>query len=242
MPAYNEAGCIEASVLQWLELGRSLFQQQFKLIVVNDGSKDDTGAILDRISTQNLELEVIHQKNGGHGAALMTAYRRALSHSTEFVFHVDSDDQFLTSDFSKLWAKRKTSNFILGMREQRQDPFHRLIITKILRILLWIVFGAWIQDSNIPYRLMEAHYLRRLLTIVPKNVFAPNIFLAVAAVKLGEPTLDIPVGHKARNTGQVSIMRWNLMKVCIRSARELMQFKKSLWADMKRAAAKAQSV
>ncbi|MBY0471633.1 glycosyltransferase family 2 protein [bacterium] len=234
MPAYNEQDCIELVVNRWLAEGKRLFGDQFRLVVVNDGSKDSTGAILDKVAQGNSMLVVVHQKNGGHGAALIAAYRKALSLGTEYVFHVDSDDQFIPADFPKLWEKRDDSKFILGNRSQRHDAFHRLVITRILKVFVALVFGVWIDDCNVPYRLIEARYLRQLLDGVPNTVFAPNIFLSILAAKQGQKTFGIPVTHEDRKTGQVSIIKWKLISVCLLSVRELIQFRLALSGLVKR--------
>ena len=73
MPAYNEEACIEKVVSAWLGAmaKTGLANEVCKLVVVNDGSKDRTGEILDRAAAKEPRLQVIHQKNGGHGAALL---------------------------------------------------------------------------------------------------------------------------------------------------------------------------
>lgn len=228
MPAYNESECIEGVVSSWRDALKNAVGEAFRMIVVNDGSKDDTGARLDQLSRQFSELVVIHQKNAGHGAALMTAYREAAKLNSKYVFHVDSDDQFDPADFQLLWSRRDESPFILGFRKKRYDAFHRLVITNVLRILLLAIFQVFIHDANIPFRLIRRDYLAELLGRIPDSIFAPNIFLAVAAKHDGYPTLDVPVHHRDRRTGEVSIVRMGLIKACIRSAKELFRFRLAL--------------
>ena len=158
----------------------------------------------------------------------MTAYRLASELQAEWVFHVDSDDQFVTNDFVALWAQRDRSDFILGHRMKRFDAMHRLVITRIVKSLNYLLFGVWIPDANIPYRLIKGQFLTALLRAMPKNVFAPNIFLSILACKAGQNTINVPVHHEERKTGTVSILRFKLLKVCFQSARELLVFRGSL--------------
>lgn len=58
--------------------------------------------------------------------------------------------------------------------------------------------------------------------------FAPNIFLAIMAKKSGQELFDIPITHRERVSGTVSIVKWNLWKVCIRSFKELLNFRLEL--------------
>ncbi|RCR65671.1 MULTISPECIES: glycosyltransferase family 2 protein [Larkinella] len=236
MPAYNEEECIHEVVETWVDLlTRQFPTENTRLIVINDGSKDRTGAILDSLKPKYpTKLEVVHTPNGGHGNAVVRGYRHAVAMGSEYVFQTDSDDQFVTDDFAKLWAKRHESHFILGYRQIRFDAPARLVITRILKFSLFLIYGTYIKDSNIPFRLINGAYLKKLLEQLPDPTpFAPNIFLAVMARKAGQKTFDIPIVHKERLTGTVSILRWKLIKVCLQSFRELAEFRLELGAKVK---------
>ena len=84
MPAYNEEGCMADVVKIWSDLLDSEFSgENTRLIVVNDGSKDHTGRILDSLIPQYPKLVVVHQVNGGHGNAVVHAYRKAVELEAE---------------------------------------------------------------------------------------------------------------------------------------------------------------
>lgn len=234
IPVYNESGCIEEVIKSWGGfIQQYLRQSVFKIIVVNDGSKDNTPQILDRLASQLPYLQVIHQVNGGHGNAVLNGYKAASELRSDWVFQVDSDNQFLPDDFPKLWECRTKSKFILGYRARRYDDANRLVITRIVRLINLTLFGVYIVDSNIPYRLIKGDYLPKLLNELPNYPFAPNIFLAVLAKKDGNDLMSIPVTHKERETGQVSIIKWKLLKVCMRTAKELTLFSLGLKNKLK---------
>lgn len=229
VPAYNEQDCIEKVVNEWLsEMAILIPSGRYQAVIVNDGSKDRTGEILDRMAKDQPKLKVVHQANGGHGRALLRGYREAVESHAGWVFHVDSDDQFEPKDMALLWERRGQSRFLTGYRQSRYDAFHRLVITRIVRGLNLLLFGYYLKDANIPFRLIQGGYLARLLTRLPESVFAPNIFLSLLAARDGQQLMEIPVTHKARETGAVSIVRWKLIKVCLRTARELMRFRRDL--------------
>jgi dolichol-phosphate mannosyltransferase len=234
IPVYNEADCITEVITTWDTFLKGYIGDDFVMLLINDGSKDNTPAILDSLLPQFKNLRVVHQKNGGHGNAVLNGYHKILDYNPEWVFQVDSDNQFLPEDFPKLWEKRNESRFILGYRKVRYDDFNRLIITRIVRVLNLALYKKYIVDANIPYRLIKADYLKGLLSILPENPFAPNIFLSVLAARDGNNLMSIPVTHKERETGQVSIIKMNLLKVCIRTARELMDFSSSINSRLKR--------
>lgn len=228
MPAYNESGCIEQVIKGWISILDTPGIEGGRIVVVNDGSKDDTGRILDSVAAREPRLKVVHQPNGGHGNALMNAYSQGIELGAEWIFHVDSDDQFETEDFFLLWNARSSSNFVMGRRLNRADPLHRLVITRILKWLNFFAFGKYVPDANNPFRLIKASYLKALISVIPAGVFAPNIFLAVTAALDGQDLKSIPVRHKDRQTGKVSIVRLKLLKVCFRTAQELVEYRSGL--------------
>ena len=225
MPAYNEAGCIAESVRSWASLFKTV---SGRLVVVNDGSKDQTGAILDRLALEIPQLTVIHQKNAGHGSAVLRGYHEALQFGPDFVFQTDSDNQFFVDDFWKLWEMRKHTNLVLGFRLIRKDALHRLVITRFVRWVMFGLFGEKIRDANVPFRLFTGPFLAQALTKVPHGVFAPNLFLSLLGARSGNDLCHVPVQHRDRATGKVSIVRLNLIRACFRCVRELRQFRREL--------------
>ncbi|WP_395785676.1 glycosyltransferase family 2 protein [Aquirufa sp.] len=230
IPAYNEEACIHEVVPHWINgIAEVIPKDQFKLLVINDGSRDKTGVILDELTGQYPNLIAKHQLNGGHGNAIFNGYKMAVQMNPNFVFQTDSDDQFVPSDFKNFWDKRNESDFVLGFREVRNDDPFRLLITRILKYSLLFIYGTYIHDANIPFRLIRTTFLIKLLKALPEQTpFAPNIFLSVLAKKSGHKLFNIPVLHKERGTGEVSIRHMKLLKVCWQSFKELTQFRLQL--------------
>jgi len=231
MPAYNEGEVIASVVEKWTDLLKKGFDASDNpvLIVVNDGSKDNTGEILKQLALTNPLLMAVDQPNGGHGNAVVNAYRKALEINAEYIFQTDSDDQFETEDFFKLWEKRNESEFILGYRKQRFDAPIRLVITRILKASIFLFLGAPIEDSNIPFRLIKGSFLKKLIDNLPQPTpFAPNIFISVMSKRAGQKLFSIPISHKDRHTGEVSIKKMKLLQVCWQSFKELLAFRRDL--------------
>lgn len=226
MPAYNEAGVIEKVVRDFGGVLQKFERPEF--IVVNDCSKDNTLAILLGLQKEIPYLKVIAQeKNSGHGPSLMRAYRLATG---DYVFHVDSDNQFYAEDFWLLWDKmqKEGADIVIGRRHERHDPFHRIVITKILRALLFVLLGTDIKDSNSPFKLHRRAALDKILSLVPPNYFAPSILMAVAAHKLKMKVLYQDVRHLPRLTGATILKSWKMIKVCWRVTKEIIKFRISL--------------
>lgn len=232
MPVYNEENCIEKVVRSWMNVVNK--HTGSEMLAINDGSKDNTKQILDKLKKEFKNFKVIHKINEGHGTTIVGGYIEATKTPHEWVFQTDSDDQFFAEDFDKLWKQRYKSVFILGDRFKRFDPSHRLIITKINLMLILILFGRYIRDSNVPYRLMRIDYLKKLLSVLPKNLFAPNIFLSILALKDGHDLIAIPISHRERKTGKISIVKWKLIKVCFMVVKELILFRLRLSSILKK--------
>lgn len=221
MPAYNEADCIEAVVRDWVSAVGLL-------VVVNDGSRDATGEILDRLSAELPLLRVIHQKNSGHGAALLTGYYAAIEMGHPWVFQTDSDGQFHAADFRLLWDQRKESDFLLGRRASRSDHMVRIWLSALHARLLRVLFGVSLADPNVPFRLMRSQLLARYLPCIPAGSFAPNVMLSILAAREGHVPGFVPVRHQARQTGIVSIRGWKTAKVGWLVFQQLLGFRHSL--------------
>ena len=223
MPVYNEEECIAQVCSDWLDVVAAL--PGSRIIVVDDGSRDRTGAILDEMARAHQELSVARQPNGGHGSAVLHGYRLALDQDPLWIFQVDSDNQFRPEEFFRLWeAAAAGGDFFLGYRAERQDAPHRQWIARGHRELARNLFGAEIRDGNVPFRLMRASFLRVLLEALPPDVFAPNLFLTILAARCGR-LIELPVTHLPRKTGAVSIRKWRLAKVVWRCVLELIAFR-----------------
>ena len=135
IPTFNEEKIIKKVIQDWIKVTKKI---NSKIIVINDGSTDQTLRILKKINYK--KLIILNQKNAGHGPALLKGYNYALKTKTDYIFQVDSDNQFFASDFKKFWKNRKNYDLVLGFRKKRFDDNIRLIITKICRYLILLVF------------------------------------------------------------------------------------------------------
>jgi glycosyltransferase involved in cell wall biosynthesis len=214
MPVYNEAECI-CDVLQDWSRELNGLGISYRLIVLNDGSKDDTAEVLKKFN-EIATIKVINKKNAGHGPTILMGYTMA-AQEAEWVFQVDSDNEIKAEQFKKLWAEREKYDAVIGIRDGRQQPLPRRIISFFSRLVVHIFYGSGIMDVNCPFRLMRADVLKQILARIPENTFAPNVaisgFLARAKVKV----LNLPVPHSNRQTGEVSIKKWKLMKAAVKS-------------------------
>jgi glycosyltransferase involved in cell wall biosynthesis len=205
IPVYNEEENIEKVINDWRKI---LEKKKFDIIVINDGSTDKTKLILDKIKKKSSNIKVINKLNGGHGESIYLGYKYATKKKYKFIFQVDSDDQFSTSDFKALWKlKDKPYDLIMGYRQYRKDPLLRIFLSKVvLRLFFLIYFKKNISDANIPYRLMKIKFLDKFIKNSSKKYIAPNILMTLYA----KSVLSLKVKHFQRSKG---VIRWPLRRL-----------------------------
>ena len=124
LPAHNEEEAIATTVHEVIET-LSTWMLDFEIIVVDDGSQDDTGAILDTNSATYPCLKVIHHPvNQGYGAALVSGFEAA---SGDLTFFMDSDGQFDIHDLARFLPLIEEYDAVLGYRIDRQDTWMRKV-------------------------------------------------------------------------------------------------------------------
>lgn len=222
MPAYNEEGCLELTCSKWMHVAE---KNNGVVIVVNDGSKDTTGEILDRLAAGNPRLIAVHQANAGHGPAVLRGYHTALNLGVQWVFQTDSDNHFKTEEFSRLWDIRHELDFGLGFRSPRSDGLKRSLISKALGLALLVAHRVRIRDSNNPFRLMRASVLADFLqNPIVRNSQVPNVFCSVLAFQSPHiRTREVRVTHLPRNTGVDSLLGMKIVYFCINGLKEVIR-------------------
>ena len=222
IPVFNEEDIIEKVINDWLFIAKKF---DGFIIVINDGSSDNSLKILKKINKESNRLMIVNKKNSGHGPTVYMGYEMALKKNFKFIFQVDSDDQFFIKDFDKLWKLKSDNLLILGFRKKRYDSFHRLIITRLLKLLNLILFGKFVPDANIPYRLIGYNFLKKNIKFVNSKSLAPNILFSVKAAN-DNKLKSVIISHKKRLTGQVWIVKFNLIKFIFKVFIEIINFKK----------------
>jgi dolichol-phosphate mannosyltransferase len=225
MPVYNEEEILERTVREHhSEIIEAIPGSEF--VIVDDCSTDKSPRILERLEKELSGIKVLRpEKNGGHGKALRLGFENA---SCDLIFHTDSDYQNNPKDFWKLYSKLEHADLIIGYRSSRSDPLHRLVITRLLRLVNMLSFGYYIKDANSPFKLVSKKCLINCLESISPDAFAPSILLALTAKWKGYRVMEIPVEHFARKTGKVSIANWKLIKACLMSLSNTIKLRKTL--------------
>jgi len=227
MPAYNEAENIEETVRQWYPVVETS-GKDCRLVVANDGSKDDTFKILQSLTNTYPQLIPLDKPNSGHGATVLYLYRYAIESGADYVFQTDSDGQTDPLEFWLMFEHRDEYDFQIGHRMCRQDGFSRVFVTKVLRFVVWLMFREWVVDANTPFRLMRSDKLKQIMGVIPHDYFLCNVAISAIAVKWNYKIKWYPISFKPRQGGVNSINIRRIIKIGWKAIGDFWKINKSL--------------
>jgi glycosyltransferase involved in cell wall biosynthesis len=212
-PAYNEESNIEKAV----DAARQVLQkyaQSYEIVVVNDGSKDRTGEIIDRLSREDKNVVPVHlAQNSGYGRALRTGLYKA---RCDYVFFSDSDLQFDLNEINKLIEWIGEYDIVVGYRAKRADPFHRKLNAWAWNRLVRILLGVKVRDIDCAFKLFRRKVLDTIKLDSAGALVNTEMFALAAQNKF--TVKEVPVSHFERRQGQQTGAN---PKVILKAFREL---------------------
>lgn len=193
----------------------------WEVIIVNDGSKDRTGEIADRLAAQYPEVRAVHNcPNLGYGGALQRGFREA---TKTWVFYTDGDGQFDFEEIDNLLPLLGQYDIVSAYRLNRQDPLIRKLNAFGWTMLVNFVFGLWIRDIDcafkiFPRRLFDEIEMRSMGALIDAEVLA-------RAKRLGYSIGQAGVHHYPRTAGEQSGAN---IRVILRAFKELLLLRKHI--------------
>ncbi|HYB96025.1 MAG TPA: glycosyltransferase family 2 protein [Vicinamibacterales bacterium] len=223
MPVYNEEDAILPAI-EDVRVNVLNVVADAELVVVNDGSRDRTGALVNEAAAQDARVRVIHKPNGGHGSALLAGLDAA---EGEYIFLVDSDRQIPLDDFRVAWSHVvEGQDAVFGVRRRRHDPALRLYLSALIRYSVNVLFRVQLYDPNVPYKLFRRAIWNEARECVPDGTLAPSLFLAIVAKSRGYNIVEVDVTHRERNTGEMSLRRLKLLKFCAQGMTQMLALRR----------------
>jgi dolichol-phosphate mannosyltransferase len=220
MPIYNEEANIEAVATEWVqELNR--LGVSFVLLAINDGSRDGTGAALQKLAERYPGfVKPVEKPNSGHGQACRTGYLLAAERGADWTLQIDSDGQCDARFFPAFWKLRDQADVIFGVRKTRDDGLSRVLVSGVCRLATSLLCGIDLRDANVPYRLIRTSALKEALPKIPDDFDMQNVALTLTLKR--DPSLRwkyVPIHFRDRQGGTNSInlrriagMGWNLLR------------------------------
>ncbi|MCR5101223.1 MAG: glycosyltransferase family 2 protein [Butyrivibrio sp.] len=223
IPAYNESENIQNVINDWYPVIESHSGDgKSRLVIVNDGSKDNTYDIICEAAKTHPYLQPLTKENGGHGPAILFGYKYALENGADFIFQTDSDGQTNPDEFEQFWNERTAFDMLIGWRQKREDGSDRVFVTKTLKVVIKMCFGVDVTDANTPYRLMRSSTLSKYIGIIPDDFFLSNVVISVIFAKKNLRVKYIPISFRPRQGGVNSI---NFKKIIGIGSKALKDFK-----------------
>ncbi len=198
LPAFNEEANVERVVRDCAAYLADRMPDH-ELLVVDDGSRDRTGEILDRMVTEVPQLRHLHHpQNRGYGAALRTGFAAA---AKRFVFYMDSDGQFDIRDLDLLLPLVTDADHIVtGFRIERRDPFIRRLNARLFNgLLVRLVLGVRVRDLNCAFKVIPKKVLEQLTLESTGALINAEVF--GRAVRRGFRVKEVGVHHYPRTAG-----------------------------------------
>ena len=221
IPAYNEESNIEQVVRDWYPVVEK-YGTDSRLVVIDDGSRDNTYKILEDLTASMPRLTALTKANAGHGATVLFGYKYALENGADYVFQTDSDGQTLPSEFEPFWISRNKYDITIGYRNKRRDGMSRVFVTRVLRLVVYLCFRVSVLDANTPYRIMSAATLKDNLEYVPDDFFLTNVALSAIYKKRRQKVHFIPITFRPRQGGTNSINIVKIIKVGLSSIKSFL--------------------
>lgn len=199
LPAHNEEDNIEIVVRRALAtLPR--YTADFEIIVVNDGSRDQTPRIIDRLADADDRIRPIHHpRNRGYGGALKSGFKAS---TNEYVMFMDADRQFDIADIRLLSPFVPLFDIVAGFRMERSDPIHRRINAEIFNIAVRVLFGVHMRDLDCAFKVFRGDLLRSLELTSSGALI--NAEIQAKLRRQGATLVQIGVPHHRRVAGQAT--------------------------------------
>ena len=197
-PCYNDAGSIATMVERAAATLRKV-TDDFEVIVVDDGSQDDSVAVLQAMAPRAPYLRIVrHERNRGYGAVLRTGFESA---TREYVFYTDGDGQYDPEELPVLvQAMREGICLVNGYKIRRADPFHRVVIGRTYQVVAQRLFGIGLRDVDCDFRLIRTQALRRIPLTFESG--AIGVELVRRLQDAGCRMVEVPVHHYPRLHGR----------------------------------------
>lgn len=193
-----------------------------QIIVVEDGSSDNSREVLNQLRERYNNLEVlVHERNQGYGRSLTEGIRHARN---QYVLCVDGDNQFDFKDAIQLLELADGRyEVISGCRRPRADPWYRRMLGWIHNLGVRIIFGLPVKDVDCGFKLLDRRSAQALFPI--KSNLAAWVEVMINAQRNRYRCANLVVHHRPRMSGKSTVfnfrsmtrMAWEIISLGVRS-------------------------
>lgn len=200
-PTYNEEANIKTTVSKASKILNKNFKK-WEIIVVDDGSKDNTKKIVDELAKTEKRIKIItHKQNRGYGGSLQTGFYNS---KYDWITFTDADGQFNFGEITDFVKKQKETgaDLVIGYYKKRQVSKFKIVTSKMWELTVFVLFGLHVKDIDCGFKLIS----KRVIDKIPRleserGAFISSEFL-IKARKAGFKIVEIPVTHYPRLMGK----------------------------------------
>lgn len=198
-PVFNEESNLEVLITQALRIVPTL-ASKYELLIINDGSTDDSLQIAQKISKKHKEVKVFtHKKNIGYGEVLKIGIKKS---QYDWIFWTDSDLQFDLAELANFVKEANKNEAIIGYRKKRVEGFRRIMNAGLFRIYINLLFRLHVKDIDCAFKLFRSDLLKKLKLSSSSAFTSAEILYRLK--KKGIKFKEIAVNHYPRLYGQAT--------------------------------------
>jgi hypothetical protein len=213
MPCYNEGEVVE-EVLRGALAVLPEFVDEYEILVVDDGSTDETAAIVERLAADDDRIRLVrHETNRGYGAAFATALRAAHG---EWICFTDGDGQFNLLDLPQLLVEAQSADVVVGYRHRRADNGVRRFNARGWKWLMHGLAGIRVRDLDCAFKLFPRWVVEQLQLTANGACISAEIL--AQCTHGGLLVCEVPVNHFPRAAGKAT---GGNLRVVARAFREI---------------------
>ena len=219
-PCYNEQDNIRRVVGEAMAFLPAV-SDDFEVIVVDDGSRDQTGVIIDELADGDSRIRAVHHPaNRGYGGALRSGFGAA---TKELIFYTDGDGQFDISEMRSLLELIDQYDIVSGYRRRRRDSMSRRLNAWMWGRLVRLVLGVRCRDIDSAFKL----YRRKIFDRIEMKSTGALIDAEILAraIRSGYTITEVPVTHRPRIAGCPTGAN---ISVILRAFKELLSLRKDI--------------
>ena len=219
-PCYNEQGNV-ARVVEQADAVLKRIGADYEIVIVDDGSADDTKRIADEIATANKRVRVVHHpRNLGYGAALQSGFHSA---AKELVFYSDGDGQFDLDELPPLLPLMQQYDIVSCYRMNRQDNLMRKIVGRLWTRLTCLLFSLKVRDIDCAFKLYKRDIFNHIKMESTGALISTEIL--ARAARAGYTITQRGVHHRPRTAGRQTGAN---PKVILRAFAELLKLRRRI--------------
>lgn len=204
-PAYNDAPSLPGLLRRAFDALEQA-TDDFEVIVVNDGSQDETACVLEQMRQElGPRLRIVtHEKNRGYGGALRSGFAAA---TRDLVFYTDGDGQYDPAEIHLLLEQwTPNTGLVNGYKRLRQDPWHRILIGRVYNGVARFLFGIRIRDIDCDFRLIRRSLVENLHLESTSGTICLELVRKIEMT--GCEVAEVAVNHYPRLYGRSQFFRW----------------------------------